>query len=320
MVPVPLPDALRAGRPVTRSGLPDGDGAAHRVVARQAVFGGQPVTVVVAVSPAQEQRSLMSIGKGLAVGLPVLMALVAVTTRVLTGYTLRPVETLVLAADPGAWKQRGPVLLDGLRWLHGLMDDLLALAGLDDPGHRSARRTVDLDDVVFAEMSEVRATTDRTIDASGVSAAQVLADPRAMARVVRNLLDNAVRHARSEVAVTLHEHDRVAVLTVADDGTGVPTDQRERILDWFVRRVRTRSRDRARPRRRARRPSVDLGRAVRGRCRAVPRCMGARAASCGAALIRTAALLVVEDDDTIGRERTGLRDVARGTHRVRASP
>jgi signal transduction histidine kinase len=314
VVPIPLPDALRTGRPVTRGGLPDGDGATHRVVARQAVFGGQPVTIVVAVSLVHEQRSLMNIGTGLAAGLPVLVALVAVTTWVLTGYTLRPVETLrqevddinatdlqrrvavpvsrdeihdlastlnntlgrlesastaqrrfvadaahelrspltaimaetetlVLAADPDAWEQRGPVLLDGLRRLHGLMEDLLALAGLDDPGHRSARRTVDLDDVVFAEMSEVRATTDRTIDVSGVSAAQVLADPRAMARVVRNLLDNAVRHARSEVAVTLHEDDRAVVLAVADDGTGVPADQRERIFDRFVRLDAARGRD-----------------------------------------------------------------------------
>jgi signal transduction histidine kinase len=218
VVPIPLPDALRTGRPVTRGGLPDADGATHRVVARQAVFGGQPVTIVVAVSLVHELRSPLTA-------------------------TMAETETLVLAADPDAWEQRGPVLLDGLRRLHGLMDDLLALAGLDDPGHRSARRTVDLDDVVFAEMSEVRAATDRTIDVSGVSAAQVLADPRAMARVVRNLLDNAVRHARSEVAVTLHEDDRAVVLAVADDGTGVPADQRERIFDRFVRLDAARGQD-----------------------------------------------------------------------------
>ncbi len=53
------------------------------------------------------------------------------------------------------------------------------------------------------------ATTDAEIciDSSAVSAAQVRGDADQLARVVRNLLDNAVRHARTNVVVTLTEND-----------------------------------------------------------------------------------------------------------------
>ena len=61
------------------------------------------------------------------------------------------------------------------------------------------------------------------------------ANPDQLVRAVRNLLDNAARHARSTVTVTLREADAAAVFVVADDGAGIPADQRERIFDRFTR-------------------------------------------------------------------------------------
>lgn len=81
------------------------------------------------------------------------------------------------------------------------------------------------------------------MDGSAISAARVLGDERVLAGVVRNLVDNAVRHASTRVAVSLTEHDGSAVLTVDDDGTGVPEDERERVFERFVRLDEARSRD-----------------------------------------------------------------------------
>jgi signal transduction histidine kinase len=53
--------------------------------------------------------------------------------------------------------------------------------------------------------------------------------------VVRNLLDNASRHARTEVTATLHLDGPHAVLTITDDGPGIPPEDRERVFDRFVR-------------------------------------------------------------------------------------
>lgn len=124
--------------------------------------------------------------------------------------------------------------------LTALVDDLLVLARYD--AGRSGRqwRPVDLDDLVFDEVRACRQSTDDVaIDVTGVSAAQVLGDPGELRRVVRNLLDNGVHHATSLVEVTLEERSEagleIAVLTVVDDGSGIPEDAADSVFERFTR-------------------------------------------------------------------------------------
>ncbi|OII34510.1 two-component sensor histidine kinase [Curtobacterium sp. MMLR14_014] len=139
--------------------------------------------------------------------------------------------------------------------LQDLVTGLLELSRLDEGGIRT-RRPVDLDDLALDAVARARArSTDGVaperhgdapavrVDGSAISAARVLGDERVLAGVVRNLVDNAVRHASTRVAVSLTEHDGSAVLTVDDDGTGVPEDERERVFERFVRLDEARSRD-----------------------------------------------------------------------------
>ncbi|MFI5470984.1 ATP-binding protein [Streptomyces cacaoi] len=64
-----------------------------------------------------------------------------------------------------------------------------------------------------------------------------------LGRVLANLLDNAHRHARSAVTVTVRRAGGQAVVEVADDGDGVPEADRERIFERFVRLDDARGRD-----------------------------------------------------------------------------
>ena len=123
-----------------------------------------------------------------------------------------------------------------------LVDGLLLLAQAEDPSLSRSRAAIDLDEVVLAEVDRTAPRPGVTIDASGVSGAEVHGDQRALARVVRNLLDNAVRHATHTVVVTLAETGEV-VLTVADDGAGIPADRVEAVFDRFVRLDDARTRD-----------------------------------------------------------------------------
>ncbi|MCW2635968.1 MAG: hypothetical protein JWQ99_2335 [Blastococcus sp.] len=60
-------------------------------------------------------------------------------------------------------------------------------------------------------------------------------DPGLLARVVANLVDNAVRYATSTVEVGTRSSDGRAVLVVADDGPGVAAPDSERMFDRFTR-------------------------------------------------------------------------------------
>jgi hypothetical protein len=76
-----------------------------------------------------------------------------------------------------------------------------------------------------------------------VSGGQVSGDPDELTRAVRNILDNAERHARRLVRISLEETDGAVSLLIEDDGHGVPAAERERIFERFTRADEARSRD-----------------------------------------------------------------------------
>ncbi len=76
-----------------------------------------------------------------------------------------------------------------------------------------------------------------------VEEAIVLGDARQLDRLVRNLVDNAVRYAVDEVAVRIEVRPGEVVLSVDDDGPGIPEADRERVFERFTRLDESRSRD-----------------------------------------------------------------------------
>ncbi|MGH3510083.1 MAG: ATP-binding protein [Nocardioidaceae bacterium] len=135
------------------------------------------------------------------------------------------------------------VLVESSR-LEGLVNALLLLARLDDAAGSPGDDLVDLDDLVMSEVDRVRVgTPDVRLDVSHVSAGQVRGSAILLGQVVRNLVDNAVRHARSEVTLGLQERDGVVEMYVDDDGVGIPPDQRDRVFERFVRLDEARARE-----------------------------------------------------------------------------
>ena len=114
-----------------------------------------------------------------------------------------------------------------------LVDDLLLLARADERGLQPRRDEVDLDEIVEAERA--RPTEDGVRTEVRAEHVRVVGDRGQLVRVLRNLVDNAHRHARSQVVVTLGREGDRAALDVADDGAGVPADDRIRIFERFVR-------------------------------------------------------------------------------------
>ncbi|MCW0212244.1 MAG: HAMP domain-containing histidine kinase [Pseudonocardia sp.] len=118
--------------------------------------------------------------------------------------------------------------------LSRLIDGLLLLARADERGLQPRRDDIDLDEVVEAERG-------RPSDIGGAQPevraepVRVVGDRGQLVRVVRNLVDNARRHASSRVLVTLRQEGGLAVVEVADDGPGVPAEERARIFERFVR-------------------------------------------------------------------------------------
>jgi signal transduction histidine kinase len=121
-----------------------------------------------------------------------------------------------------------------------LAEDLLDLGRLDAAVSLTAE-PVELRELVGTVAAEAVAAADAagvSVDVDAPAPVWALADPRASARVVRVLLDNALRHGAppgSAVTIAVDGSDGRACVRVSDEGPGVPEADRERIFGRFER-------------------------------------------------------------------------------------
>jgi signal transduction histidine kinase len=125
--------------------------------------------------------------------------------------------------------------LDETVGLQHLVADLLHLARSDAGVTGLRQDPVDLDDIVLQHARRLRSETALTVDMTEVSAVQVAGDAGQLGRAIGNLADNAARHAASQVCFSLRADEANALLTVTDDGPGIPPDQRARVFERFTR-------------------------------------------------------------------------------------
>ncbi|MGW1536271.1 sensor histidine kinase [Streptomyces aureus] len=125
--------------------------------------------------------------------------------------------------------------------LQHLAADLLLLARLD-AGEGPGQARFDLGELAREEV-ERRPADSAPVSLQTEAGHQVAGSRGQLTRVVGNLLDNARRHAHTGVVVRVRSGGDRVVLTVEDDGDGVPAAERERIFERFVRLDDARARD-----------------------------------------------------------------------------
>ncbi|WLP90814.1 MULTISPECIES: ATP-binding protein [Gordonia] len=156
------------------------------------------------------------------------------------------------------------MLPDALR-LQQMVADMLLLARADESGVPLRLDDVDLDDIVSAEVARLEAVTDLEID-TRIVATRITGDAEKLTRALRNIADNAARYARGRLSITMErigdapprgvgtavdgsdvdgspmdatdvDTDPAGTVTVvvADDGPGIPDEDKDRITERFVR-------------------------------------------------------------------------------------
>ena len=179
---------------------------------------------------------------------------------------------ILTETDPEPSESTRVIHAETLR-LQGIVESLLALARADDDALALTLRDVDLDDVAHTEVLRARSASptrdgEPVVVSADLAPVRVVADGERLAQVVRNLVDNALRHATSAVRVTTRVEDAgnrepatdrdgagrvnersdddargTAVLTVDNDGSVLDAGDREAIFGRFVRLDDARSRD-----------------------------------------------------------------------------
>jgi signal transduction histidine kinase len=304
---------LTAGqaRSVGRAEDPGGE-FDYWVSARATAVPGGPVTILVGADREPVESVVTRVAALLAVGCPIIIALVILGTYRLVGAALRPVEAIraqvasISSTDlaqrvpvPGtrdevaylaltmnamlARLERGraaqhrlvsdashelrsplstittalematgrPELLDNelidesllpeAHRMRQLIEDLLLLARADEDAMELRHDDVDIDDLLLAEASRLRGM-ESVHAVTHIEACRTVGDHAALARVIRNLVDNAVRYAASTVTMDCHPESGHVVIIIGDDGPGIPAEDRARVFERFVRLDPTRTR------------------------------------------------------------------------------
>ncbi|MDH3704769.1 MAG: HAMP domain-containing histidine kinase [Acidimicrobiia bacterium] len=139
-------------------------------------------------------------------------------------------------ADP---QQAGRVILSESRRLDRLVRDLLELARLDSRQFSLDRRRADLrelvDDVVRGQAPSARSEGIELVSLVPDDECWARVDIDRLAQALANLIENALRYARSVVRVGLEQQSGEWMLAVADDGPGIPDEDLPHVFERLYR-------------------------------------------------------------------------------------
>lgn len=119
--------------------------------------------------------------------------------------------------------------------LQRLVEDLLFLARSDETPASVPTDPVDLSSIIGEQVQLVGATSNVKVSTSLLAEAITTGSQSQLARMVRNLVENAVRYAAASVTVELADSGERWCLVVDDDGVGIREQHRESVFQRFTR-------------------------------------------------------------------------------------
>lgn len=153
-----------------------------------------------------------------------------------------PLTTLLATVDHAAanltstsWPQVVDTVQREGRRLDALIDDLFWLARSDEDRVETRREEVDIDDLLFEEAQRVRSMSSLTVDTSDVQPLRIWGDSAMLKRLLRNVVDNAVRYASTKITLSARYDGAMAEILVHDDGIGVDVSTSDQYFGRFVR-------------------------------------------------------------------------------------
>jgi len=152
-----------------------------------------------------------------------------------------PITTLRLRAELLEEGEDKTSILATLDELQQMSEEVLSFIRTDSKLEKT--RSVDVTALVDSVAEEIRATGGTvTFDPDPVGQIVSTCRPIAMKRAVRNIIENATRYG-TRADIELAAQDDNVIITIKDDGPGIPDEHRDRIFEPFVRLESSRSRE-----------------------------------------------------------------------------
>jgi signal transduction histidine kinase len=150
-----------------------------------------------------------------------------------------PITRLRLRAEFVKDEELRQTIEGDLDEMQRMIESTLAFLRGDATGEES--KTVDIA-TILETVSDQLVDTGHDVDLAGLPHVSVRCKPLAIKRALSNLVENAVKYGR-RARVNLAERGDEIVITIADDGPGIPEEEMERVFDPFYRLEASRSRE-----------------------------------------------------------------------------
>ena len=139
--------------------------------------------------------------------------------------------------DNATIKNQLASITDDINEIHALIEELLSYASLEKEGVKANIEKGDIIQLLehMVEKLSVHANDVSLTLNSRVSSLNIYCDSYLIERAAQNLIINALKYARSEVAVSISISQSLARLIVEDDGPGIKPEDYQQVFDSFVR-------------------------------------------------------------------------------------
>lgn len=139
-------------------------------------------------------------------------------------------------SDETCYKLANDIYKDA-EWLHGLVENILNLTKLNDGKMKLEKKYEAIEEVIGAALMVIeKRTPNREIDITmPENVLMVPMDARLISQVLVNLLDNAIKHTHENdmIEIIVESDDKNAIITVADQGVGIPVNDLPLIFQMF---------------------------------------------------------------------------------------
>jgi signal transduction histidine kinase len=155
-----------------------------------------------------------------------------------------PVARLRASLDTALSSEPGEPVAEALQLaradaeaLQAMLGAALELGRLESGTVEDRRRMIDLGEVVgdLTELYEPLAEQSNIALSWDIQPVRVLGDRELLSRALANLIDNALKYGGDSIVLRCRSEGPWALVTVADNGPGIPSEDRERALDRFTR-------------------------------------------------------------------------------------
>ncbi|MBQ6490179.1 MAG: DUF4118 domain-containing protein [Solobacterium sp.] len=138
--------------------------------------------------------------------------------------------------DPGIRNEMYQDMFDDSSWLIGLVENLLSVSRMNQEEVRLQIQIEEIGDIIDEALRHINRLKDRhSVIFHKTDPVFVMVDGKLIVQVIINIVNNAIKYTQehSRIEISYEQEGETLLVHIADNGPGVPDDQKERIFDIF---------------------------------------------------------------------------------------